>query len=230
MKQYVKIFVGMDSTQALAYDTCAMSIKDNSTLRVEPIHLSSMQGNGYFWRDQAVGSTEFAFTRFLTPFLKGFYGYAIFCDSDFIWNSDPLELIDIVDPRHAVSVVKHNISEDQLKPLKMNGQKQSWYPRKNWSSLMVFNCDHPFTKRLTPSTVSESPAGYLHEFKWCFDGDIGSIPHTYNYLVGYYNDEVNPKAIHFTDGGPWHPGYENVEFADRWHYYKQKVIDVYGRI
>lgn len=229
MKESVKLFVGHDTKQSGVYDTCRMSIEDNSNIKVEPIHLSSVRGSGLFWREQAVGSTEFAFTRFLTPYLKGFYGYAIFCDSDFIWNCDPLELLDAVDQSKAVSVVKHNISQEQIKPFKMDGQKQSWYPRKNWSSLMVFNCDHPFTKRLTPQVVSESPAGYLHEFKWCDDKNIGSIPHTYNYLVGYYNDIKDPKAIHFTDGGPWHPGYENVEFADRFNFYKQKLIDKYGR-
>lgn len=229
MKEKVKLFIGHDSKQTSVADTCRLSIEDYSKIRVETIHLTSVVSRGYFWREQAEGSTEFAFTRFLTPYLKGFYGYAIFCDSDFIWNCDPLELLDVIDPTKAVSVVKHNIQKDQIKPFKMDGQKQSWYPRKNWSSLMVFNCDHAFTKRLTPQVVSESPAGYLHEFNWCDDQYIGSIPHTYNYLVGYYNDEVNPKAIHFTDGGPWHPGYENVEFADRFNFYKHKVEEKYGR-
>ena len=229
MKQQVKLFIGHDTKQSSICDTCRLSVEDNSNIEIDVIHLSAMQSKGLFWREQAVGSTEFAFTRFLAPFLKGFYGYAIFCDSDFIWNSDPLELLDIVDSKNAVSVVKHNITKDQIKPVKMDGQKQSWYPKKNWSSLMVFNCDHPFTKRLTPTTVSESPAGYLHEFDWCEENAIGSIPHTYNYLVGYYNDLTEPKAIHYTDGGPWHPGYENVEFADRWNFYKNKVVEKYGR-
>lgn len=229
MKERVKLFIGHDKKQSSVCDACRLSVQDHSSIAIETIHLSSVQSNGLFWREQAVGSTEFAFTRFLTPYLKGFYGYAIFCDSDFIWNCDPAELLDVIDPTKAVSVVKHNIQQDQIKPFKMDGQKQSWYPRKNWSSLMVFNCDHAFTKRLTPQVVSESPAGYLHEFKWCDDQYIGSIPHTYNYLVGYYNDIQDPKAVHFTDGGPWHEGYENVEFADRFNFYKQKLIEKYGR-
>lgn len=229
MKDRVRLFIGHDSKQSAISDTCRLSIQDHSDIRIETIHLSSLEAGGLFWRQQAEGSTDFAFTRFLTPYLKGFYGYAIFCDSDFIWNCDPLDLLDLIDPMKAVSVVQHNIQKDQIKPFKMDGQKQSWYPRKNWSSLMVFNCDHPFTKRLTPHTVSESPAGYLHEFQWCDNKSIGSIPHTYNYLVGYYNDISDPKAVHYTDGGPWHAGYENVEFADRFNFYKQKVIDKYGR-
>lgn len=229
MKDRVKIFIGHDSKQSAICDTCRLSIQDHSDIKIETIHLNSVENGGLFWRQQAEGSTDFAFTRFLTPYLKGFYGYAIFCDSDFIWSCDPLELLDLVDPMKAVSVVQHNIQKDQVKPFKMDGQKQSWYPRKNWSSLMVFNCDHPFTKRLTPQVVSESPAGYLHEFNWCDDKSIGSIPHTYNYLVGYYNDIPDPKAVHYTDGGPWHAGYENVEFADRFNFYKQKVIHKYGR-
>ena len=229
MKDRVRLFIGHDSKQSAISDTCRLSIQDHSDIRIDTIHLSSLESGGLFWRQQAEGSTDFAFTRFLTPYLKGFYGYAIFCDSDFIWNCDPLDLLDLIDPMKAVSVVQHNIQKDQIKPFKMDGQKQSWYPRKNWSSLMVFNCDHPFTKRLTPHTVSESPAGYLHEFQWCDNKSIGSIPHTYNYLVGYYNDISDPKAVHYTDGGPWHAGYENVEFADRFNFYKQKVVDKYGR-
>lgn len=230
MKETVKMFIGFDSRQMAAYDACRLSVKDYSNIEVYPINLVSLKHNGLFWRSQGEESTEFAFTRFLAPYLKGFYGYAIFCDSDFIWQCDPLEILDHVDSKNAVSVVKHNISESQVKPFKMDGKKQMWYPRKNWSSLMVFNCDHPFTKRLTPNTVSESPAGYLHEFSWCHDDTIGSLPHTYNYLVGYYNDIPNPKAIHYTDGGPWHPGYENCEFADRWNHYKTKIIELYGRL
>lgn len=230
MKQDVKMFIGMDSRQGPAYDTCFLSIRDHSKIDIEPISLINVANNGLYWREPSGESTEFAFSRFLAPYLKGSYGYAIFCDSDFIWQCDPHELLNYIEPNNAVSVVKHNISADQIKPLKMDGQKQRWYPKKNWSSLMVFNCDHPFTKRLTPSTVSEAPAGYLHEFQWCHDDLIGSIPHTYNYLVGYYHDIANPKAIHYTDGGPWHPGYENVQFADKWNVYKQKVIDKYGRL
>lgn len=229
MKEKVKLFIGHDSKQSGVCDTCRLSVEDNSNIEVDVIHLSTLTSRGLFWRPQAEGSTDFAFTRFLTPYLKGFYGYAIFCDSDFIWNCDPLDLLEYTNPHHAVSVVKHNITREQVKPVKMDGQKQSWYPKKNWSSLMIFNCDHPFTKRLTPTTVSESPAGYLHEFQWCDEKAIGSIPHTYNYLVGYYNDIQDPKAIHYTDGGPWHPGYEEVEFADRWNFYKNKVVEKYGR-
>lgn len=228
MKQDVKMFIGFDSKQALSYDTCRLSILDNSNIEIQSIMLPGLEAHGYFWRKDQ-GSTEFAFTRFLTPYLKGFYGYAIFCDSDFIWNCNPVELLDIIDPMHAVSVVKHNIQPSQVKKTKMDDKNQSWYPRKNWSSLMVFNCDHPFCKKITPAIVSQSPAGYLHEFQWCNDQYIGTLPHTYNYLVGYYNDIKEPKAIHYTDGGPWHPGYENVEFADKWNYYKEKVIEIYGR-
>lgn len=230
MKKNVVMFIGHDNKQSAASDTCRLSIEDHSSIDIDVIHLNNLRGRGLYWREQNSETTEFAFTRFLTPFLKGFYGYAIFCDSDFIWNCDPLELLNVVDSSKAVSVVKHNIRQDQIKPLKMDGQKQSWYPRKNWSSLMVFNCNHAFTKRLTPETVSESPAGYLHEFNWCHDDYIGSIPHTYNYLVGYYDDLPNPKVVHYTDGGPWHSGYENVEYADRWNFYKNKVIEKYGRL
>lgn len=230
MKVKTELFIGYDKNQPFAYDTCRLSIRDHSRVVIKSIMLSSLQSSGHFWRPMGQGSTEFAFTRFLTPYLKGYYGFAIFCDSDFIWTCDPLELIEQIDTTKAVSVVQHSIQPHQIKQTKMDNKDQSWYPRKNWSSLMVFNCGHPYVKNLTPVAVSESPAGYLHEFHWCPTELIGSIPHTYNYLVGYYDDIEEPKAIHYTDGGPWHPGYENVQFADKWNYYKNKVIKEYGRL
>lgn len=215
----MKIFVGYDATQAIAFDTCVKSIKYNSSLEIVPLKLNDLQASNTYWRLEE-GSTQFSFTRFLVPHLCKYEGFAIFCDSDFIWNVDPLELKDFVAEDKAIYVCKHNILPNQLKNTKMDGKPQRWYPRKNWSSLIVFNCSHQACKQLTPSIISTQSAGYLHELRWCKDQEIGSLPLSFNYLVGYGYNVEEKKAIHFTDGGPWHEGYENVEFSEMWKFYR----------
>lgn len=223
MKQDFTVFIGYDSSQDAAAHACRRSIvAQDTTVNVEYIKRSDLLERGLYWRqDHEYESTEFAFTRFLTPYLKGYYGYALFCDSDFIWRCSPRELLERVDPLDAVTVVKHNISPDQLKDEKMNGKKQVWYPKKNWSSMMLFNCNHPKTRSLTPEVVSESPASYLHGLEWTWDASVGEVDKTYNYLVGYYNDRIDPKVLHYTDGTPLHAGYENCEFAEEFMKYVQ---------
>lgn len=215
----MKIFVGYDSTQSIAYEVCYKSIKYHSDIDVVPLKLDDLTRDKLYWRSDA-GSTEFSFSRFLVPYLNNYTGFAIFCDSDFIWTVDPLELKEYIDESKAVGVCKHDITPDQLKSKKMNNKPQRWYPRKNWSSLMLFNCSHPACKSLTNLTVSYSSPGFLHELRWCRDNEIGSIPLSYNYLVGYNLDVEERKAIHFTDGGPWHEGYENVEYSELWSFYR----------
>ena len=97
----------------------------------------------------------------------------------------------------------------------MDGRPQEFYPRKNWSSLMLFNCNHPSTKSLTPETVSSASPAWLHRMQWAKDDEIGELDKSYNYLVNYYHNGIY-NALHFTDGGPWHPGYENVQYGDQW--------------
>ena len=223
MKQDFTVFIGYDSSQDAAAHACRRSIvAQDTTVHVEYIKRSDLLERGLYWRqDHEYESNEFAFTRFLTPYLKGYYGYALFCDSDFIWRCSPRELLERVDPLDAVTVVKHNISPEQLKQEKMNGKKQVWYPKKNWSSMMLFNCNHPKTRSLTPEVVSESPASYLHGLEWTWDASVGEVDKTYNYLVGYYNDRIDPKVLHYTDGTPLHAGYENCEFAEEFMKYVQ---------
>ncbi len=181
MKQDFTVFIGYDSSQDAAAHACRRSIiAQDTTVNVEYIKRSDLLENGLYWRkDHEYESTEFAFTRFLTPYLKGYYGYALFCDSDFIWRCSPRELLQRVDPLDAVTVVKHNISPEQLKDEKMNGKKQVWYPKKNWSSMMLFNCEHPKTRALTPEVVSEAPASYLHGLEWTWDASVGEVDKTY---------------------------------------------------
>jgi hypothetical protein len=113
--------------------------------------------------------------------------------------------------------VKHEYEVKE--EFKMDGQKQTVYPRKNWSSVMLFNCEHPANKRLTQDMVNsnELNGAYFHRFSWLEDdAQLGELDHTWNYLVGVYNDIEKPKLIHYTEGGPWFENYRNCEFAQEW--------------
>jgi hypothetical protein len=128
-----------------------------------------------------------------------------------------------VDPSNAVSVVKHDYTPSE--DTKMDGCKQTIYPRKNWSSFMVFNCDHPSVKALTSEVVNTAEPSYLHQFKWLKDDEIGSLSVRWNYLVGVYpRNYPNINALHYTLGGPWFSEYENCDFSDEWKCEQKKFL------
>lgn len=207
------IFIGHDSKQPQNTDVCEASIrKYNKDVSIYRIDLKVMEDFGYD-RDND-GSTEFTYTRFLTPFLSDYKGYSLFCDSDFVWLSDPEEVLGYIDSRNAVSCVKHDKMPVRSKQ-KMEGKVNESYERKWWSSLMVFNCAHQCCKRLTVSSVNNLSSASLHRMYWA-GVDIGDIPVEYNYLVGYYGDDIVPKALHFTDGTPLYKTYENDPFAEKY--------------
>ncbi len=213
------IYIGYDSSnlgQQLAYDVCFKSIKyKNNKIKVFSLNRQKLIEENIFTRQNNDGATQFTYTRFLVPYLQNYTGWALFCDSDFLWLCDPQEIFDTYfDNKYAVYCVKHQI-EFFKDSYKMNNQKQSWYPKKNWSSLMLFNCSHPSIKNLNLETVNNQSGSWLHRFEWCLDSEVGEISFKYNYLVGYYKDNTY-KAIHYTDGGPWHPGYEQGELSELW--------------
>jgi hypothetical protein len=215
----MKIYIGYDSTnygQEVAYRVCKRSIENHSAEDVEvyPIKLKDMYVHGYNRGRDKKQSTEFTYTRFLSPYLAEYKGAVLFCDSDFLWRVNALEILNFIDSNHSVSCVRHEYTECPSK-IKMDGIKQEWYPKKNWSSLMLFNANHEDCKKLTPGLVSSETAKYLHRMEWTTEEKIGSIPIEYNYLVGYYRDK-KPKALHFTDGGPWHKDYQDVEYKEEW--------------
>ncbi len=214
-----KVYIGFDSSnygQQLAFDVCKRSIeKFNKDIEVIKLVKQDLIDQKLFWREDKTGATEFTYTRFLVPYLNNYDGWALFCDSDFLWTCDVNELFEkYSDSKNAVSCVKHNYTNCHGKT-KMDGRPQEFYPRKNWSSLMLFNCSHPDVKKLTLEAVSTEKPAWLHRMQWAKDEEIGEIDKSYNYLVEYYDDN-KIKALHYTDGGPWHPGYENVEHGDKW--------------
>jgi hypothetical protein len=164
-------------------------------------------------------ATEFALTRFLVPALTRYHGIAAFLDADMLVRRDVRPLFEQAAEHRDIAVwcVKHDHrpTSDQ----KMDGQPQTGYARKNWSSMMVFNCEHPGVRGgLTVEVVNTWRGLALHQFDWLAptDGLIGALGVEWNWLVGHSPATVNPAIVHFTDGGPWLPGFENVAYANEW--------------
>lgn len=177
--------------------------------------LTSSAKRGTLWDDisGAPMSTEFALSRFATPLLAH-TGWALFVDCDVLALADVAELLEIADPTKAVMCVQHGVLEGN--GLKMDGQVQLPYQRKNWSSVMLFNCDHPANKGLTLDLLNKVPGRDLHRFCWLDDRWIGALPPEWNWLVGVQPRPAAPKLAHFTLGGPWLPGWEPHEHDDLW--------------
>ena len=224
-----KIFVGWDSREDVAYQVAKYSAEQRSNnIEVIPLKQEELREQELYTRDiDKLASTEFTFTRFLVPKLMNYNGWALFMDCDIIFLESPDKLFDQVDDRYAVMCAKHDYTP---KPgLKMDGQQQTVYPRKNWSSVVLFNCGHKSNKKLTTKLVNdpETTGAYLHRFSWLKDEEIGEISHEWNWLAGWYteNDDGYPKAIHYTEGGPWFENYVNCPLAEHWQDEHNRMIN-----
>jgi len=214
----MRIYVGYDTREKLAYDVCKYSIhKHNPDIEVLPLKLKTMRELGIYTRDvDAKASTEFTFSRFFVPYLMDYKGWAMFVDCDFLFMSDPREVFDLANKDYAVQVVKHDYKPKNT--TKMDGKKQEIYPRKNWSSCVLWNCGHPMNMRLSLQNLNTESGMWHHRFMWLEDSEIGEIPHHWNYLTDWYTepDDGKPKALHYTEGGPWFEHMKDCEYAKQW--------------
>lgn len=214
------VFIGYDDREHDAYEVARFSIERHASipLTIQPLNLHALRARGLYDRpEDPLASTQFTYTRFLVPELTGFQGHALFFDCDFLWKADAAELLALVDPDKAVSCVQHDYQPSERS--KMDGVPQTVYPRKNWSSLMVFNCAHAACRRLTHETVNTASAKYLHRFEWADDSEIGSLPYRWNWLEGWYSEargDDPPAAVHYTRGGPWFDNWQHVDYAEDW--------------
>jgi lipopolysaccharide biosynthesis glycosyltransferase len=214
-----RVFVGYDSREDIAWQVCRHSLLRHAENEVDviPLRQTVLRELGLYCRPYDIGaSTEFSLTRFLTPYLAAQSGWVAFCDCDFLFTGDIREAFEGLDPNKAVYCVQHD-----YKPafrVKMDGKPQAVYPRKNWSSFMLFNCDHPDVRALTPQVVNTASPAFLHRFEWVQDESaIGALELDWNFLEGEYSkpDHV-PQVIHFTNGGPWFDEWKDCDFADLW--------------
>ena len=212
-------FIGYDSKEDIAYRVCKYSLQKRSSvkLNIYSLKIEELIAKKLYFRSvDPLASTQFTYSRFLVPALMSYKGWAIFCDCDFIFFDDISKILTSLDPSKAIYCVQHDYTPKEKH--KMDGQKQTIYPRKNWSSFIVYNCSHPSNLKLDVNLVNSETGSFLHQFKWLQDSEIGSLDERWNWLEGWtskHNDQ-KPYAVHYTRGGPWFSEWQDVEFADEW--------------
>jgi len=207
----MRVFIGYDTREPEAFDVAAYSIKKYAPeIGIQPLKLDELRRDGHYWREHdSLGSTEFTISRFLVPFLSDYSGFSLFIDCDMLSRCDIRNIMDVDEPGHVVYCVQHDYSPHSM--TKMDGKQQHVYPRKNWSSVMLFDNDK--CRTLSPETVNSETPMYLHRMLWA--NSIGALDRRWNYLAGYYEGD-DPYLIHYTDGGPWFDEYRDCAFADLW--------------
>lgn len=209
----INLIVGFDQREAVAYHVFCQTIIDRATMPIQFLPLAENTLNKYK-EVHTDGSNKFIYSRFLTPYLMNFSGWAIFADGDMVCQADISELWALRDESKAVQVVKHDYKTRATK--KYLGNKNEDYPKKNWSSLILWNCGHPENAILTPEFIQNQPGSYLHRFSWLGEDVIGGLDLEWNWLAIEYPDNPNAKLIHYTLGTPCFKDYSNESMSDVW--------------
>ena len=212
----LKIFIGYDPKEAVAFHVLSHSLLERSSkpISIVPINLQNLK-NLYSRQHDQRQSNEFSFSRFLVPYLCNYEGFGVYMDCDMLALGDISTVLNDIDEKHAVSVVKHDY-ESKVK-VKYLGNKQYSYPRKNWSSFIVWNCAHPSNNAVNLDFIGDADAATLHRFLWLKDEEIGELSVKWNWLVGEYDNPTEDiKVLHWTLGGPYFDDYSNTEFSDQW--------------
>ena len=210
----IRIFVGYDNNEKGAVSTLSHSLLKHSTppISITPIRLENIKD--IFVRERLkIQSTEFAFSRFLVPYLCNYSGHAIFMDCDMLSRANIAELWRLRTTKYAVQCVQHDYTPTST--IKFMNQPQTPYPKKNWSSMMIFN--NAKCTALSPDYVNSATGLELHQFKWLESEDlIGNLGVEWNHLVGEYEYNDNAKLVHYTEGGPYFKNYKDCHYADEW--------------
>jgi hypothetical protein len=210
----IPVFIGYDGRETVAYNVLAHSIlaRSSEPVTIAPLMLSQL--NGIFKRERhPLQSTDFSFSRFLTPYLSGFNGWSVFMDCDMLVLEDIAKLWALRDDRYAVMVIQHDhVPKEERKFL---NEPQSKYQKKNWSSVMLFN--NVRCTALTPDYVNTATGLELHQFKWLGDDNlIGALPNRWNHLVGYDAPRQDASLVHYTLGGPYFDEFSDCEYSKEW--------------
>lgn len=225
------VYIGYDPRELDAFLVARHSLRRHSPfVDVRGLIMRDMEAYGHYTRkhsrqngslydhiSRAAMSTEFAITRFLTYQLAKNEGadWALFMDCDMLVREDIEELFRLADPKYAVMCVKHD-ADKQKSGIKMDCQQQVSYPRKNWSSVMLINCNHPSNEKLTHELINTKPGRDLHGFCWLEEHEIGELPHTWNHLVGVDTYSGYADILHYTLGVPSMINSRGEE-ADEWY-------------
>jgi hypothetical protein len=218
-KGVFRVFIGYDPVESVAWHAMAHSILRQSSVPVALVPLNTDNLSRIFTRERDnKQSNAFSFTRFLVPYLADYSGFAVYFDCDMLLRTDIAELVAIAEAgsaEKAVHVVKHTYEpRDDIKYL---DTVQYRYPRKNWSSVVLWNCGHPANRTVTPEFVNTASGLELHRFSWLADEQIGDLDVRWNWLVGEYQQPpADVKNVHWTIGGPYFDEYRDSDFASEW--------------
>ena len=221
----INLVVGFDQREAVAYHTFCQSVLEKASLPVRFLPLAENTLVDYK-ETHTDGSNRFIYSRFLTPYLMGFQGWAIFADGDMVCQTDLKALWDLRDASKALQVVQHNYQTKAH--TKYLGNKNENYPRKNWSSLILWNCAHPSHQVLTPAFIQAQKGSFLHRFSWLQDGDIGPLPPEWNWLAIEYPDNPSAALVHFTLGTPCFKDYADSPMSPIWHQARERSQEGMG--
>jgi lipopolysaccharide biosynthesis glycosyltransferase len=218
----IPIFIGYDPREAIAFHTCVNSIIRHAS---QPVSIMPLALNNFrdYTETHTDGSNQFIYSRFLVPHLMDYQGQAIFMDGDMIARGDIAELWALRDLGKDVQVVKHDYKTRMTE--KYLGSKNEDYPRKNWSSVMIFNCQNYPTKKLTPEYIQKSTGAHLHRFEWTSDDRVGALPPEWNWLPDEYGANPDAKLLHYTLGTPCFHEFATTPMADEWH--RERMLTEY---
>lgn len=210
----IPVFVGYDPREAIAYHTCVNSIIRHASqpVAIMPLALNLFQD---YTETHGDNSNTFVYTRFLVPHLMSFTGWAIFIDGDMILRDDIVKLWNLRESHCDVMVVKHDY-KTRMKE-KYLGSKNEDYPRKNWSSVILWNCSSWPNRRLTPEFIQSSTGAQLHRFSWITDDRIGELPPEWNWLPDEYGANPDAKLLHYTLGTPCFHEFADTPQNEVWH-------------
>ncbi len=226
--QMIRVFIGFDGREAVAYNVLAYSIQARASQPVSITGLMLPQLRGLLTRERhPLQSTDFAFSRFLTPYLSDYQGWSLFMDCDMLMLDDIVNLWNLRDDRFAAMVVKHNhVPREKTKHL---GEPQTKYEKKNWSSVILFN--NPKCRALTLDYVNQASGLDLHQFKWLGNDDlIGGLPDRWNHLVGYDQWRKDASLVHYTLGGPYFDEYQGCDYAKEWFAERDAMLRAASRV
>jgi lipopolysaccharide biosynthesis glycosyltransferase len=218
----IPIFIGYDPREAIAFHVCANSIirQASRPVCIIPLALNLFQD---YKETHTDGSNHFIYSRFLVPHLTDYTGWAIFIDGDMIVRGDITELWNLQNPYMDVMVVKHDYKTKM--PVKYLGAKNEDYPRKNWSSVILWNCNSHPNRRLTPAFIENATGAELHRFTWLDDSRIGELPPEWNWLPDEYGENPEAKLLHYTLGTPCFQEFANTPQGSEWH--RERILTEY---
>lgn len=221
----LQIFIGWDSREPAAFAVLADSILRRTTqaIAILPLRLDALRR--IYTRERGpTESTEFSLTRFLVPYLSNYEGFSIFMDCDMLCQADigDVMLYPLADPGKALYVCPHDYTPKGS--TKFLGQRQTAYPRKNWTSFAVF--DNARCSMLTPDYVNTATGLELHRLQWLRDEQIGHLPLTWNWLSDEYPENRDAQIVHYTNGGPWFDSHKHCDHADLWRVARDQMLGV----